>query len=212
LISKLKPILPAALLPALEHATERRNFLAHYFWYERAHLLTNLSGIEAMINELSEDTDLFSGLDVEVSRLIAPLNARFGLTQEHLDAALAEVLRGEPCKPLNQQRKPKKEETIVGVFNAPTASGKRGLVFQSEDGVLWQLCDVGLGWTAFDSVDPSWPPVKKFDAVLPARVNPRPPVSAPWTFDLQFGNRATLSVRLGKLPGEVLYKLTRQSS
>src|SRR6185312_2103179 len=42
----------------------------------------------------------------------------------------------------------------------------------------------------------------------PAKIKPGPPINGAWTFEIQFGAHATLSVQLGKLPGEVLYKFT----
>jgi hypothetical protein len=208
LISKLKASLPATLIPSLERAAARRNFLAHYFWFERAPLFANSPGITSMINELSADTDLFTSLDAEIERLIEPSNARFGITPDYLREVSAQIALGEPFEPVNQQRKPKKEETIIAVFNVPTTSNRSSLVFQSDDGVLWQLCDVGLGWTTYETVDPSWLRAEAFACLLPAKVNPRPPVSAPWTFKLRFGTKI-VSVRLGKGPGEVLYKFIR---
>ena len=39
LIRKLQPVLHSALLPQLERAVDRRNFIAHHFWYERSPLM-----------------------------------------------------------------------------------------------------------------------------------------------------------------------------
>jgi hypothetical protein len=209
LLPKLQPMLPPSLVPQLERAVQRRNYLAHYFWYERIHLMTSLSGIEELVNELAGDADLFSQVDAEIEKLMEPLHARMGLSAELLSLALAETMGGKELEPLNQQRKPKKEETIVAVFDAPAAWGRTLLIFQTRDGALWQLCDGGLGWTHYAAVDPSWPLAKKFTDLLPAKINPRPPVNAPWTFEIPFGSNATLSVHPGKAPGEVLYKLRR---
>ena len=114
-------------------------------------------------------------------------------------------------EPLPKTRKPKGEEVVVGVYNAPslTTTGKSVLVFVTDDGIVWQLCDAGLGWSPYDSVDAKWTPVAEFADLLPARIKPRPPVAAPWTFDLVFGKKAKLTVRPGSLPGEVAYSLKR---
>jgi hypothetical protein len=209
LLPKLQPVLPSTLVPKLELAVERRNFIAHYFWYERIRLMMSVGGLEEMVNELSADTDLFSEMDAEIQKLLEPFHSRMGLTQEHLSLALAETMSGKDLEPLNQQRRPKKEETIVAAFDIPLASGRTLLIFQTQDGVLWQLCDGGLGWTHYDAVDPAWPAAKNFGDLLPAKINPRPPVSAPWTFEIQFGPKARLSVHPGRAAGEVLYKLRR---
>jgi hypothetical protein len=207
LLVLLHPTLPPKLLQRLEGALERRNFIAHQFWYERIHLMKSMGGIDAMMTELSQDNELFSELDGEVEKVIAALYLRLGLTAEHLAMALDEVSIGKDLEPLNEQRKPRKEEIIIAVFDTPTPSGRYVLVFQTEDALLWQLCDAGLGWAPYDKAEPSWPVATKFSDLLPARINPRPKASAPWSFDIQFGSKATLSVRPGQLPGEVRYSL-----
>jgi len=204
LLLKLQPILSQALITKLEIAVERRNFLAHRFWFERVHLMTRLRGIETMVKELSDDADLFSLVDAQIEDLTEPLLLRF-VTPELLLAKLHEIQSGKVMDPINPQRKPKKEETIVAVFDIPTRPGLTLLIFQTQDGALWQLCDIGLGWTTYDKIDPSWPAAKKFDGLLPAKINPRPIVRSPWTFEIQFGPKVKLSVRLRKSSGEVFY-------
>jgi hypothetical protein len=210
LLKRLTAILPPSLIPRLQVGLERRNFIAHHFWFERIHLMPSMTGIEAMIDELSRDTDLFCELDKEVEKLTAPLHSRLEITPELFTKALNEAMSKE-SDPLNQQRQPNKEETMSRVFDVPTVSGHSVLIFQSDDGVLWQLCDAGLGWTAYDRPDPAWLAAKKFERLLPVRVNPRPKTLAPWNFDMPFGSKATLSVRPGKRSGEVLYTLHAQT-
>ena len=147
----------------------------------------SVSGIEELLNELAGDTELFSRVDAEIEELMEPLHARMGLSPELLSLALAETMSGKDVEPLNQQRKPKKEETIVAAFDAPAASGRTLLIFQTQDGALWQLCDAGLGCTHHDAVDPAWPAAKNFAGLLPAKINPRPPVTAPWTWPPSLG-------------------------
>jgi hypothetical protein len=120
-------------------------------------------------------------------------------------------MSGKDLEPLIGQRRPKKEETIVAAFNVPVADGRKLLVFQTEDGALWQLCDAGLGWTSYEALDPTWPSAEKFADVFPAKVNPRPPVTGPWNFDLRLGKKATLSVQAGKAPGQIVYRLKRHA-
>lgn len=212
LLERLGPILPAPLIPRLRAGLERRNFLAHHFWFERIHLMISVSGIETMLNELASDTELFRELDEEIEKLVEPLYPRIGLTPELYAQAVNDVATGMHCEPLSQQRKSYKQETIIKVFDVPTSSGNSILVFQSADGVLWQLCDVGLGWTHYDRAEPAWPVATKFDKLLPARINPRPKIRASWNFDIPFSSQVTLSVRPGKRSGEVIYGLRAQTA
>ncbi|HWB82928.1 MAG TPA: hypothetical protein VG675_02225 [Bryobacteraceae bacterium] len=210
LLPRLETVLPASLLERLAEALERRNFIAHRFWFERIHLFATLSGIEAMVTELAHDTELFQDLDREVERITEPFHVRIGLTPELSVTAFNEVKRGEVVDPLHSQRMPRKQETVVKVFNVPAGSGNAVLVFQTDDGLLWQLCDAGLGWSPYDLVDPLWPSADKFTDLLPARINPRPKASAPWTFEIQFGARATLAVYPGQNAGDVICRLRKR--
>ncbi len=138
------PLLPARLIPRLRVALERRNFLAHHFWFERIHLMPSIKGIETMLNELASDTELFRELGKEIEKLVVSLYSRIGLTQELFARAVNKVAAGLDCEPLNQQRKPGKKETIINVFYAPTSSGNSVLVFQSADRVSGNF--VMRGW------------------------------------------------------------------
>ena len=128
-----------------------------------------------------------------------------------LSSELEKVERGEDSPLLNPQRRLKKRETIVTVFEVPTQAGNINLVFRTEDGLLWQLCDAGLGRTAFDGADAAWPESKQFSPLLPATIDPRPKASGPWNYEIEFGAKARLIVRLGQAPGEVVYRLRRHN-
>jgi hypothetical protein len=71
----------------------------------------------------------------------------------------------------------------------------RRSVFQSADGVLWQLCDVGLGWTAFESSQPNWTTNAEIQKHLPTTVISRPSSSAHWNYNFELRNNILLSVR-----------------
>lgn len=212
LLPRLQTILPPELNERMAVALERRNFIAHHFWYEHAHLMPSLSGIESMVAELTQDTDLFRELDKEVEKIIEPLHTRVRMTPEFIVTVLEEIKSGkaEALEPLHGQRMPKKQETVVNAFNVPTESGHTVLVFETDDGLLWQLCDGGLGWSPYDQVDPLWPKAPKFTGLFPVKINPRPKAAAPWIFEIPFGTRATLAVYPGKRAGQVIYDLRTQ--
>lgn len=168
----------------------------------------SVSGTREMIAELSSYTRLFQEIDREVENRIKPCLDRMGITSELVEQLVETTRRGEPLKPITKRRKPKKQELVVAVYDVPTPSGNSTLVFETDDGLLWQLCDAGLGWAPFDRVDPAWKPAIKFAALVPARVNPRPQTWAPWRFAIMFGT-ARLEVRPGRLKGQIIYGLKK---
>ena len=62
-VRSLESDLSPALVKQLEDAIERRNFLAHHFWYERAHLMPSTGGVEEMVAELDAFAKLFQAAE-----------------------------------------------------------------------------------------------------------------------------------------------------
>lgn len=50
--AQLKGVLPADLEAELQSAVEIRNFLAHHFWFERAHLMHDVDNLCRIIDEI----------------------------------------------------------------------------------------------------------------------------------------------------------------
>lgn len=81
--------------------------------------------------------------------------------------------------------------------------GRKPLIFEMQDGTLWQLCDAGLGWTSFEITEPNWvehPAVKPY---LPADITPRPKDANPWEYEFSLKDGAVLWVRPGKRPKDL---------
>jgi hypothetical protein len=198
ILSRVVPLLPEQLVARLEAALDRRNFLAHRFWYERIELMTTSEGVSQLIGELSECTEEFQLLNADIEECVEPFMSRAAVTDDMVQQALASLLRGEPEEAMIRQRRPKKHEVIVAVYDVPVEGAGSALIFQADDATLWQLCDAGLGWTPYDQVEATWRPAEAFSSLLPAPINPRPPMEKPWYFEIPFGHGATLVVRPGR--------------
>jgi len=92
----------------------------------------------------------------------------------------------------------------------PISGGGTTLIFETDDHALWQLCDVGLGWTRYEQVGADWRSAEPFRDLLPARIRPRPGSTAPWEYDIVFGPKATLIVRLAPDRKNFTYRLRRK--
>ncbi len=158
MINLVIAVLPGEVVPRLQAAIDRRNFLAHRFWYERIELMTTSEGVSKLIVELSEYTAEFQALNADIDKCVEPYMSRADVTDEMVQRALASLLRGEPEEPMIRQRRPKRRELIVAVYDVPVEGGGSAPVFQTDDGTLWQLCDAGLGWTACHRAEASWRP------------------------------------------------------
>lgn len=197
IVTLVLPLLPVELIPKLQSAIEQRNFLAHDFWFDRIHLTLTSEGVDRLIDELTAYSQTFNALDAEIDKCTESYRSRSGITGEMFAEAVRAMLRGEEPEPLIRKRRPKKEEVIVAIYEAPTEAGGSTLIFQTEDRILWQLCDAGLGWTVYDQVESSWKPLVPLQKFLPARINPRPPIEKPWHFDILLGGGVSLAVRPG---------------
>ena len=162
-----------------------------------------------LVKELASYTHEFETLDKVVEKRIATFRSRLPISDELTRQSYGEVITGQPFEPLMNQRKPKKQETIVAVHEVSLAPGKTYLVFEAADGTLWQLCDAGLGWTFYSSVGEAWKPAERFSGLLPARINPRPKMDRRWNYEIPFGKSATLVVRPGKEPNSIQAKIKR---
>ena len=194
------PTLPGNIVDTFKSAIDQRNFLAHHFWFERIHLTTTSEGIDGLIRELSNYSKAFLELDTEIEKLTKQYHERLGLPDEVFEESLKAVMRGEDIEPLLKQRRLRKEEEIVGVYEVPIQRGGSSLVFKTKDGYLWQLCDAGLGWTFYDQVAADWNPLESVQKMLPTRIDPRPKIHKPWHYEISLKQDFILFVRPGPTP------------
>jgi hypothetical protein len=107
-------------------------------------------------------------------------------------------------------RKLKGVVNLIAAWKVATADDRQAVVFQEEAGDLWQLCDVGLGWTVFKEIGTDWTPEPTIQMHLPALVKARPETAGPWRYNLQIGPTAVIEVYPGKLPGTFRWSVVRK--
>ncbi len=199
LILKLETKVSQDLFEKLRGANEKRRYLAHRFWFEQVNLMTTVKGIGEMIAMLEEMQDYFEKVDSEVQDLCVEKLHEIGVTDEDLQESFEKVLRNEDTKKFLSQRKLRRQERLVRVWQIGMAEDSQVLIFETQDGCLWQLCDVGLGWTYFERPESHWQENQRIARYLPANTNPRPDDAQPWSYDLRLGNKAAILVRPGSV-------------
>jgi len=198
IIEKIKKFLPNDLQRRLESALDRRNYLAHHFWFERCLLMFSEQSLFQVRQELIELTDMFKTLDEDITKYFLPRYKTFGITDEIMKEAFKKILAGKPIEPLIPQRFPRKQERVVRAWNVKVSNNATTLIFETEDGCFWQLCDVGLGWTYFQTPGSDWQINEKIQKYLPADINPRPPIVEPWNYEFNLSKGTKLWVKRGK--------------
>jgi hypothetical protein len=203
--AKLEGVLPAELSGELQKAVDRRNFLAHHLWFERVHLMFRVEDVRELIAELNEDAELFDRLDTKISEWSQPKRRQLGLTDEVVQASLSRILAGESEEPLPDrqtvrelERKLSRRQRLIRVWEFTLDNGRKPLLFELADASLWQLCDVGLGWTRFSEVGSDWTEHPAVKPHLPADILPRPQSAAPWDYEFKLANGAVLWVKPGR--------------
>lgn len=185
--------LPQDLVKRLDDAVERRNALAHDFWFENSHKLFSRSGVEELLEELDEAVEIFRTLDEEVEEYSRVKVDSLDVDEQVFQEALENILSGEEPEPLHDQRTLNKQERVVSAYGAPVSGGDL-LVFETEDGELWQLSDVGLAWAPFDEVGSEWTQVESLSPYLPATIDPRPEKKAPFHYSIELANGGALQI------------------
>ena len=198
IVEKTKGLFPSDLQWRLEVALDKRNYLAHHFWFERNPLMFSEPGLLELREELLELADLFSELDEAITEYFKPKRQAMGVTNELIQESFDKLIAGEPDEPLISQRLLKKQERVVRVWDVKVGDNLIAQVFETEDSCLWQLCDVGLGWTCFEKPAPDWTINERLQKYLPSNFNPRPPITEPWNYEFNLAKGAVLWVKRGK--------------
>jgi hypothetical protein len=204
-IVKLEGVLPHDVWKNALAAVDRRNFLAHHFWFERAHLMFNIRNTCQLIAELDDDIRLFDKLDACVSEYSKSIFARLGVTAEMQAESLNRVIAGEDDKPLLDKqaireldRRLRGKQRLVRVWEFYMGDRGRPLIFELADGSLWQLSDVGLGLTRFRQIDNAWIENSLIKRYLPVDIPLRPKTDGPWKYEWSLAKGVTLWVRPGQ--------------
>lgn len=201
LFAALQQELPAEFEDRLKGAVDIRNFLAHHFWYQRAHLMMNEDGLGSLISELDGYVSQFERLNADVRAWSRPLLFQHGLTEAAIEEAVEEVLTGSdgPELPDKHQlrsldQKLKSRQWLRRVWRVPV-DGFEALVFELSDGSMWQLSDVGLGPTHFTAAASDWMEHEAVNQHLPAEIVPRPQCVRPWEYEFRLSRGAVLWVK-----------------
>ena len=203
--AKLANLLAHELNIETQKAVEMRNFLAHEFWFERAPLMFDADKIPHLIAELDEYAETFVRLDAQVSDWSVPRMRELGITDDLTQDYQRRLLAGEAEEPLPErqtvrelEKKLGKRQRLIRVWQLALKDRGRSLIFEFSDGSLWQLSDVGLGWTRYKEIGPKWTEIDELKPHLPAYIIPRPKSSAPWDYEFMLANGVVLWVKPGR--------------
>jgi len=87
----------ASLRDLIREAKERRNFVAHHFFRERAEEFASRRGRDKMIAELESARDLFDSANRALTKFVQPRLDRFGISERVVEAYTAKYLQSLIC-------------------------------------------------------------------------------------------------------------------
>jgi hypothetical protein len=198
IIKESKHLFPTEIQEKLDLALSKRNFLAHHFWFEKNHLMFDEQGLLQLQQQLIAFTEFFDELDKTISKFFQPIRQKFGITDQMIQDIYERLLHGDQDEPLISQRTPKKQERLVKVWDVEVNDGLITQVFETDDGNLWQLSDVGLGWSKFAKPESHWKVNEILQRYLPVNINARPSISESWNYEFQLAKGAVFWVKPGK--------------
>lgn len=149
---RLKGVLPAEMTHQIQEAVDVRNFLAHHFWFERAHQMFAVGDVRRLIAELNEYAAMFDQIDSRVSEWSEPKRRELGLTEEVLQFSLRRIVAGESDEPLPDKqtvrelgKKLGSRQRLIRVWEFTLEDGLKPLIFEFVDGSLATVrCRAGL--------------------------------------------------------------------
>ena len=120
-----------------------RNFLAHHFWFERAHLMFSVENVRELIAELDDYSRLFDRLDAWVDECSKPKWQDLGVTDELLQETASRILAGESDEPLPEKqtvrewkKKLTRPQRLIRVWEFTLGDDRKPLIFELADGSL----------------------------------------------------------------------------
>ncbi len=77
----------------LDEVLEKRNWLAHRYFNERAVEFSQTDGRAKMLEELQDVYDLFRKVEVMINEITRPVSLKYGMTDEILDQITSDMIK-----------------------------------------------------------------------------------------------------------------------
>lgn len=184
-----KMYLPNKITNQLDIAMEKRNYLAHHFWFEKVNYLFDEDRIKILLNELENDyINFFGSIDSELDIIANSLASKLNIPDALLQESLNEIVNGKNWEKIEAQRKLNNKELLIAVWDVKVNNGV-SLIFELADKTFWQLTDVGLGWTEFKEISDNWIKNNSLTPYLPANIDPRPKNNKPWDYEFEINSK-----------------------
>jgi len=166
----------------IEKFHEKRDFLAHSFWWERAVEFYDENLQHKLLVELDDLTEFFDSLNETVENKATPF------IEEHsidIDGIRDKMIAQGKTIPFESFRKLNRNETVIDLFPYKNAENSLIPIFELKDNTFWTICEIGLTQYKFEIIQKNRQNFKGFEVILPVnQFNPRPKVENHWNYAL----------------------------
>ena len=198
--------LPIDISEKLDLAVEKRNWIAHTYWWDRASEINNTNGRQKMLIELNELNSLFTELDNYFTNIFKIWAFQNGLTQNDFDEELKNIL-SSPTPARIKRRKLNKKENLINIYTYQIGDGAT-LLFELEDHSLWSLCDCGLTYGPDNIELTKLTSLDRVKNALPAIITPKPKNAKEWKYTFALDNGYKIEILPSSKLIQFQWKLT----
>ncbi len=175
---------------------EKRDFLAHSYWWERTVEFYDPSLQHKLLFELNEYKSSFEELEKVIISKASGFIEQYGI---NMDATLLTMLSEGATTPFEKFRKLSKNETVISIFGYNETDSSQIPIFEFSDNTFWTISEVGLSQYKSDIADQKKFTIDKINGIMPInQFNPRPKIIAPWNYELDLKKRG-LIMKISKL-------------
>ncbi len=175
-------------LELIEEFHEKRDFLAHSFWWERAVEFYDEKLQHKLLLELDDLTEFFDSLNELVENKAKPFIEKHNID---INGIRDEMISQGKTIPFEAFRKLNKNETVIDLFPYKNAENSLTPIFELKDNTFWTICEIGLTQYKFEIIQENKLKFKGLEESLPInQFNPRPKVENPWNYELDLKKKA----------------------
>ncbi len=210
LVTAALPVLPKDLHDSLAAAVERRNYLAHGFWWDRITEMGSIEGMTRLVDELNVAANQFRDLSQSLDAIVLAHMRSVGVTDNQIEEAHREAATS-PLPEIPDRPTPKTGERIemVAAWVVETSAALHTIQLEDASGTMWQVGELGLDWSYLVRA-PSWRRFEPLAAKLPARVVARPKNAKPWDYKIHVSTGVLLCVTWSKDQNVPAWKVVPQ--
>lgn len=195
------------ILKKIDSFHQKRDWLSHNYWWERAIEFSRESLRVKIITELEELTVEFEALNAIIGE---KCTEHLVSTGGNINEVIKEFSKLDETPANLELRVLGKNETLLEIYSLKIDKGLEVPIFLLEDGSYWTLCESGLTLLQgeFDKV--SLEPLAKTVGIFPvSQFNPKPKTSGDWNYELNLKKKGlSIEVRPTEVAGKFAYKWT----